>query len=96
MPKQARVNSCLNHGLINDPVNLILSWTGWERDTKGKWLSQVTQEEVAAFHQSSLDKEHFSRGGGLLGWSRVYTYLSIVNDTAGTRNAPKAPRLRNV
>lgn len=66
MPTQARVNLCLNHGLRNDLVNLILSWTGWEKDTKGKWLSQVTQEEMAAFRQSSLDKEHFSRDRGLL------------------------------
>lgn len=28
MPKQARVNLCLNHGIINDLVNLILTRTG--------------------------------------------------------------------
>lgn len=61
MPEQARVNLRLNHGLINDLVNLILSWTGWERDSKGKCLSQVTQAEMAVFQQGSLDKEHFSK-----------------------------------
>lgn len=40
-------------------------------------MSRVTQEEMAAFHQNSLDKEHFSRDGGLLGWSPFIKLLSL-------------------